>query len=44
MAFGFGFGMWRRAGSGLALIRDWILTTGFWRDEGKWDDAAVWKD
>lgn len=40
MAFGFGFGMWRRAG----LIHDWILTTGFWRDEGKWDDAAVWED
>lgn len=25
-------------------VDDWILATGFWRDIGIWDDAAVWID
>jgi len=22
----------------------WILATHFWRDLGRWDDNAVWRD
>lgn len=22
----------------------WILSTGFWRDDGRWVDSAVWND
>ena len=22
----------------------WILATGFWRDEGVWDDSSIWID
>lgn len=22
----------------------WILLTGFWRDSGRWDDNASWRD
>jgi len=25
-------------------IDDWILTTGFWRDIGEWQDDDVWID
>ena len=22
----------------------WLLITGFWRDVGRWNDNAVWRD
>jgi hypothetical protein len=32
----------RRRWGGIAAR--WILASGFWRDESKWNDTAVWKD
>lgn len=26
------------------LPGDWILTTGFWNDSGRWIDTAFWID
>ena len=27
-----------------AVISVWILTTGFWNDQGVWSDASFWMD
>lgn len=27
-----------------SLTSPWILTTGLWNDDGKWDDTDVWVD
>jgi hypothetical protein len=28
----------------ILLIRDWILETGYWADNGQWLDDSLWND
>ena len=28
----------------MAIASQWILTTGFWNDDGEWIDNAIWID
>jgi len=30
--------------SGVGVVSNWILATGFWNDGGVWDDNESWND
>ncbi len=41
MGLSFGLGLPPALSKGVGV---WILATHFWRDLGRWDDNAVWRD